>query len=133
MFLQPAFYALRPVVVLPKEPRQLEAVNWAAQLAFDYAIYATCGWQGVAYLIASTLLGMGMHPMAGHFVAEHYTFINVRARREAARSSIVDIFLPFLFLDRLHILSITPVLFILLAFAGPGNVQLLRPAELVQL
>jgi sphingolipid delta-4 desaturase len=32
------------------------------------------GLQALLYLAFSTLLGMGLHPMAGHFVAEHYTF-----------------------------------------------------------
>ena len=27
------------------------------------------------YLIISTLLTMGLHPMAGHFIAEHYMFV----------------------------------------------------------
>ena len=59
VFLQPAFYALRPLAVVPKPPAALEAWNWLAQLAFNAAIVHTCGWQGMVYLIASTLLGEG--------------------------------------------------------------------------
>ena len=73
--IQPGFYALRPLAVLPKKPQAMEGLNWAAQVAFDAAVFWSCGWQGLAYLVASTLLGMGLHPMAGHFIAEHYTFV----------------------------------------------------------
>eukprot|EP00501_MAST-03F_sp_TOSAG23-6_P002298 GSMAST32.ASY1.ANO1.2400.1 assembled CDS len=66
MLLQPAFYALRPL---------WEAINWTMQIAFNCSIYYLAGSKGVVYLVAGTLLGMGIHPMAGHFVAEHYTFI----------------------------------------------------------
>ncbi|KAM1033039.1 hypothetical protein ACFX2C_036631 [Malus domestica] len=32
------------------------------------------GWKSFAYLILSTFVGGGMHPMAGHFISEHYVF-----------------------------------------------------------
>lgn len=57
MFLQPAFYALRPLVVLPKTMTAAEAVGWAVQLAFDAAVVVAIGPKALAYLIASTLLG----------------------------------------------------------------------------
>lgn len=75
VFLQPAFYALRPMFVMPKVPSIRELVNVLAQVAFDVAIYYFFGSKGLTYLIAGTLLGMGLHPMAGHFIAEHYTFL----------------------------------------------------------
>lgn len=75
MFMQPCFYALRPAFVLPKKPTSLEISNWIVQVAFDASIYYFLGPKAMVYLIISTLLGMGMHPLAGHFIAEHYTFI----------------------------------------------------------
>lgn len=75
MILQPAFYALRPLFTVPKVPHTWEFINLAAAATFDYAIYYFFGAQSLAYLILGTLLGMGLHPMAGHFVAEHYCFI----------------------------------------------------------
>jgi sphingolipid delta-4 desaturase len=75
VLLQPAFYALRPVLTIPKAPTIWEGINWAVQLSFDYAIFHFFGVKGISYLVLSTLLGMGLHPMAGHFIAEHYTFL----------------------------------------------------------
>lgn len=75
VLLQPAFYALRPLVVVPKSPTIWEGVNWVVQLSFDAAIFYAFGLKGLVYLLCGTLLGMGLHPMAGHFIAEHYTFL----------------------------------------------------------
>lgn len=72
---QPLAYALRPNFVIQKKPGKMEAINWAAVIAFDALVYSYAGWNGVFYLVFGTLLGMGLHPMAGHFIAEHYTFI----------------------------------------------------------
>jgi len=117
---QPAFYALRPLIVVPKIPHKWELINWVTCLSFNYGIYTWLGSKSLVYLCCSTLLGsyrsvllgalcllhpsflfdlfldccmlsrarvcvrvcvwtnqtgMGLHPMAGHFVAEHYTFV----------------------------------------------------------
>jgi len=74
VLLQPAFYALRPLLVTFKQPMGWEMLNVAVQVAFDAAIVYFFGIKSLAYLIIGTLLGMGIHPMAGHFIAEHYTF-----------------------------------------------------------
>mmetsp|Transcript_8581 Transcript_8581/g.12634 ORF Transcript_8581/g.12634 Transcript_8581/m.12634 type:complete len:320 (-) Transcript_8581:103-1062(-) len=71
-FLQPLFYSLRPMFVNPKEPSKWEFINCAATIAFDATIYHFFGFAGVAYLAFGTLLGMGVHPVAGHFISEHY-------------------------------------------------------------
>lgn len=77
MLAQPLFYALRPLITAGKVPSSLELLNLVFILGFDVAVYYICGQNilGPLYLVASTLLGMGLHPMAGHFVAEHYTFV----------------------------------------------------------
>lgn len=75
VFCQPLFYGFRPNVVLPKAPKIEELHNWVSQVAFDVAIFYFFGVKGIAYILLSTLLGMGFHPCAGHFIAEHYTFI----------------------------------------------------------
>lgn len=70
--LQPAFYSLRPMFVNPKTPGKWEYINYAATITFDSIIYYFFGLSGVAYLCFGTLLGMGIHPVAGHFISEHY-------------------------------------------------------------
>jgi sphingolipid delta-4 desaturase len=75
VFLQPAFYALRPSLVNPKAPQAWELVNYCTEFGFDFLIYHFFGAKSLVYLIAGTLLGMGFHPAAGHFIAEHYVFI----------------------------------------------------------
>ena len=75
ILLQPGFYALRPLITAPKKPALWEAINISAQVAFDAAVFVALGPRSLVYLVLGTLLGMGLHPMAGHFIAEHYTFI----------------------------------------------------------
>lgn len=71
---QPFFYLFRPLVVNPKKPCKLEVVNTIIQIIFDAIIVYAFGWRMLAYLIAGTLLAMGLHPVAGHFISEHYMF-----------------------------------------------------------
>eukprot|EP01100_Stratorugosa_tubuloviscum_P006399 TRINITY_DN276_c0_g1_i4.p1 TRINITY_DN276_c0_g1~~TRINITY_DN276_c0_g1_i4.p1 ORF type:complete len:324 (-),score=110.83 TRINITY_DN276_c0_g1_i4:74-1045(-) len=74
VFLQPLFYILRPIILAPKNPTIWEGVNWISQISFNFLIYYLFGVKAIAYLPLSTLLGMGLHPIAGHFIAEHYVF-----------------------------------------------------------
>ena len=74
--LQPAFYALRPLATNPKPMLAWEAVNIVVQLAFDYAIFSLWGVKALVYLVAGTLLGMGVHPTAYHFISEHCVFVD---------------------------------------------------------
>jgi len=74
LLCQPLFYALRPTLTRPKEPRMLDIINTVVIVASDSAVVYFCGLRGLLYLVLSTLLGMGFHPVAGHFIAEHYVF-----------------------------------------------------------
>ncbi|KAI3510387.1 hypothetical protein L1887_17339 [Cichorium endivia] len=68
------FYALRPLLVNPKPPGKWEFVNLIIQLALDGYMICFWGWKSFGYMILSTFVGGGMHPMAGHFISEHYVF-----------------------------------------------------------
>ncbi|XP_077394344.1 sphingolipid delta(4)-desaturase/C4-monooxygenase DES2 isoform X2 [Festucalex cinctus] len=75
LFLQPFFYALRPLLVNPKPICKLEVQNFVVQLAADVAIFYLWGLKPVVYLISGSILCMGLHPISGHFIAEHYMFM----------------------------------------------------------
>lgn len=74
VLLQPFFYMLRPFWMNPKNPEKLEIVNFFIQLAFDIVIVHFFGVRMLLYMIWSTLVSMGLHPVAGHFISEHYMF-----------------------------------------------------------
>jgi sphingolipid delta-4 desaturase len=67
-------YALRPLIVYPKKPSLAEASNLLLQVAFDVAVYHLWGVKALAYLPISSLIVMGLHPIAGHYISEHYVF-----------------------------------------------------------
>lgn len=76
IILQPAFYALRPLFTSPKPLIAWELVNVIIQLSFDYLIFSLFGTKALAYLLTGTLLGMGLHPTAYHFISEHCVFVD---------------------------------------------------------
>lgn len=49
-------------------------INGLVQIAFDLGILYTLGWRPLAYLLLGTVLGLGCHPLSGHFISEHYLF-----------------------------------------------------------
>jgi sphingolipid delta-4 desaturase len=67
-------YALRPLFVHPKKPSAAELLNLALQLAFNVAVFYFWGGKALAYLPISSLIVMGLHPVAGHYISEHYVF-----------------------------------------------------------
>ncbi|KAF8569236.1 hypothetical protein P879_04959 [Paragonimus westermani] len=74
LVLQPFFYSLRPLIMLPLPVTGLEVVNLFVQLAFNYFVVSVWGWKPLIYLLSGTLLAMGVHPVAGHFISEHFVF-----------------------------------------------------------
>jgi len=67
-------YALRPLFVHPKKPSAAELFNFALQLGFNVAVFYLWGGKALAYLPISSLIVMGLHPIAGHYISEHYVF-----------------------------------------------------------
>uniref|UniRef100_A0A090XDI1 Putative fatty acid desaturase n=1 Tax=Ixodes ricinus TaxID=34613 RepID=A0A090XDI1_IXORI len=66
---------LAPGAGLPQashRPRRWSTSSY--QLAFDALVYKFCGGRVLFYMIGGSLMAMGLHPVAGHFVSEHYMF-----------------------------------------------------------
>jgi len=74
MFM-PLFYIVRPLFVKPKTPGVWDITNWVIVLGGDAVIIYTLGGKAAAYMFLSIFLGSGLHPVAGHFIAEHYVFL----------------------------------------------------------
>lgn len=72
LMFQPAWYALRPMVLNAKDPNAYEICNYLVVIAVDILVFLRYGLVGLLYLLAGTIMGMQWHPIAGHFVAEHY-------------------------------------------------------------
>lgn len=75
VFFQPLFYVFRPLIIKPKSPGFWEYVNWVVVLTCDALIFYFLGGKAFAYLGISVYMGSGFHPVAGHFIAEHYVFV----------------------------------------------------------
>ncbi|KAI8946587.1 fatty acid desaturase-domain-containing protein [Xylaria longipes] len=71
------FYALRPMAVYRVPFTWVSALNVGVQLAFDAAILGTLGTRSMLYLVLSSFLAGSLHPLAGHFIAEHYVYSTV--------------------------------------------------------
>jgi len=74
LFLQPVFYAVRPTLINHKDMRPLDVFNISFIALTDAVVVILLGPRALLYLTLSTLLGMGIHPVAGHFISEHYMF-----------------------------------------------------------
>jgi len=75
VFIQSLLYVFRPLLIKPKKPGFWEAVNWSCCLVFACGIGSLWGSKALVYLMLSSFLGSGLHPVAGHFIAEHYVWI----------------------------------------------------------
>ena len=68
------FYALRPGFVRTQAFPQWHFANLVTQLVFDYALVTICGKNAFIYLLMSSFFAGSLHPLAGHFIAEHYVW-----------------------------------------------------------
>ncbi|CAF0945653.1 unnamed protein product [Rotaria sordida] len=74
LLIMPFIYTLRPVFIFPKPIHILEIINLIIILIFDGIMFYFFGYKTTAYFILSTILGLSIHPISGHFIAEHYVF-----------------------------------------------------------
>lgn len=47
-------------------------INIAVQFLFNFAIYTLFGLRPLVYFLMSSFFAGSLHPLAGHFIAEHY-------------------------------------------------------------
>lgn len=66
-------YALRGLTFAHR-PNRWEIYNGAQQIVVSVVLYALLGPWGFAYLALSTFFGHSLHPVAAHFIHEHYLF-----------------------------------------------------------
>jgi len=62
------------MIVYKKGLTDIEVLNFVIQIAFDIFLVKYFGIKSLLYFILGSLLAMGCHPCAGHFIAEHYVF-----------------------------------------------------------
>jgi sphingolipid delta-4 desaturase len=74
LIIHPAIHGIRPFAKFPTAIWKMEIINTVVQLTFDVAIYYAFGEKAVAYFVGGTLMALGLHPTAGHFISEHYLF-----------------------------------------------------------
>jgi sphingolipid delta-4 desaturase len=60
--------------VLPKKPNRWEVANFIVQIGFDALILYFWGYKALLYLPLGTIMASGLHPIAGHYLSEHYVF-----------------------------------------------------------
>ena len=66
-------YSLRALTFLER-PNRAEVLNWVLQLSVNVLLAQYIGSEGMWYLAASTIIGHSIHPVAAHFIHEHYVF-----------------------------------------------------------
>src|SRR4051812_24897555 len=70
-----------PLLQLTRPPRVKAYTMWnrwlflsvALSLAYDAAIVYFCGWAGLLYLAFSFFFSIGLHPLGGRWIQEHFT------------------------------------------------------------
>lgn len=68
-------YTFRPVFTRPAPITKMHLLNIAMQLTFDYLIVTFIGWQALMFMLLSVVLSGGLHPLAAHFISEHFVFV----------------------------------------------------------
>ena len=68
-------YGVRPLIVRPKAAHMGDVMNWIIVMGTNAAILYFWGFKSLFYLFAGSILGGGIHPLAGHLISEHYQFV----------------------------------------------------------
>lgn len=83
------FYALRPMFIFSVPFTWVSLVNVVVQFTFDYILVSYIGsGNSLLYLILSSFLAGSLHPLAGHFIAEHYVYETVAPEARDPRNNV---------------------------------------------
>lgn len=74
LLFHPIIHGIRPFMKSPKPVTFWEIMNGISQIISDILIFKIFGLRSLIYCMAGTFFGLGFHPLAGHFISEHYTF-----------------------------------------------------------
>lgn len=74
LMVHPIIHAIRPFYKSPKPLTGWEIINTICQMTFNGLVLYFLGIKSLTYLLAGTLMALGFHPLAGHFISEHYLF-----------------------------------------------------------
>lgn len=66
------FYAVRPICVMALPFSRIHLINLVTQFVWDFLVVRAFGWTPLVYFLLSDFLAGSLHPLAGHFIAEHY-------------------------------------------------------------
>ena len=67
-------YILRPMFVKNMPFSWYLLANWTVQMTFNIGFFMMYGISPFLYLMLSAFLAGGIHPLAAHFITEHYNF-----------------------------------------------------------
>jgi len=81
LLFQPFFYSFRPMILYPGDISMSEAIQYAFQFTFDFVLIKFWGVKALIYLVLGLILGSGLHPLAAHFIAEHYLWVNKKDKK----------------------------------------------------
>jgi sphingolipid delta-4 desaturase len=70
-----AIEIVRPLRVRKPFAAPWVVVNVLIVAAADFVIWQWCGTVGLAYVLLSTFVGIGLHPLGARWIQEHYTFV----------------------------------------------------------
>mgnify|MGYP001219439700 FL=1 len=69
------FYAVRPMAVRDQQVDIWFVINFIFQFSFDGLVVYKFGMGPIWYLLMSAFFSGSLHPLASHFIAEHYVFL----------------------------------------------------------
>ncbi len=70
-----AVETIRPLRIRGQFADPWLVVNVIAIVVTDFLIWQWCGTAGLAYVLLSTFVGIGLHPLGARWIQEHYTFV----------------------------------------------------------